>query len=334
MIDEKVRDLFETTIPRELAQRRPLGEGFRCRFHVGDAGAWEIDLRRRPRCVDARVAPGGYHAVVYISAEDFGSLMQSEGAKLDELVASGGLRTTGDGPRAIEMTKIVAKGAPLVWPSLLRVVPVNAAFFGATEDDLVQAFPGWRRSLLAPVMRWVRNPFTGELVERPSFDPRPEQNEESTFAPLAPPFPFVFAPTPSEWWDYLLDFYVMLVPDDREAREVRDDDSLELWEMTDRVFPRVFSGRDAQSNVYVTPRQLATALALLSDEDGDVLAAKLATQLYPRSSRPNPFTGVEQDYSTYRDAFQDDARRDLRAARELARSLSPSESIWFWGWFE
>jgi hypothetical protein len=316
MIDEKVRDLFETKIPQELAKRTSQGEGFRCRFHVEDAGAWEIDLSRRPRCIDARVAPGGYHAVVYVSAEDLGSLMQSEGAKLDELVASGRLRTTGDRPRALEMTKIVAHGPPFVWSSLLRVTPVNAAFFGATGDDLVQAFPGWRRSLLAP-----------------GFDPRSEQKEESTFAPLAPPFPFAFAPMSSEWWDYILDFYLLFVPDDREARAVRDDDSLELWEMTDRVFPPAFSGREQRPNVYATPRPLVAALARLSDEDADVLAAKFATRLYPDRSRPNPFTGVEQDHSKYRDAFEDDARRDVRDARQLARNLSSSEALWFWGWF-
>lgn len=313
MIDEKVRDLFETTIPQELAKRTPRGEGFRCRFHVGDAGAWEIDLSRRPRCVEAGVAPGGYHAVVYVSAEDFWSLMPSEGANLDELVAMGRLRATGDGSRAFEMTKIIAKGPPFVWPLSLRVVPVDAAFFAATEDNLVQAFP-WRSP-------------------RPGCEPHRGFGEESMLAPLAPPFPFVFAPMSSEWWDYILDFYVLLVPGDREAQAVRDDDSLELWEMTDRVFPPAFSGRERRPNVYATPRPLVAALARLSDEDADVLAAKFGSRLYPDRSRPNPFTGVEQDYSKYRDAFEDDARRDLRAARQLARNLSSSEALWFWGWF-
>lgn len=303
MSGEKVRDLFETTIPQELARRPSLGEGLRCRFHVAEAGAWEIDLRRSPCCIDARAAMGGYHAVVYVSAEDFWGLVQSAGANLDELVVTGRLRTTGDTARALEMTEIVAKGPPFVWPSSLRVAPVHAAFFGASEGDVVQAFPGWR-------------------------------NEASTFAPLAPPFPFVFAPVSSEWWDYLLDFHVTLVPDDREALEIRADDSLELWEKTDRVFPPLFAGRGGTSNVYATPRRLAPALAQLSDEEANALAAKLATELYPHTSQPNPFTGVEQDYSKYRDAFERNARRSLHDARELARNLRSPEALWFWGWFE
>ncbi|MBX3193265.1 MAG: SCP2 sterol-binding domain-containing protein [Labilithrix sp.] len=314
MIDEKVRDLFETTIPQELAKGASQGEGFRCRFHIGDAGAWEIDLSRRPRCIEAGVAPGGYHAVVYVSVEDFWSLMQSEGANRDELVAMEKLRASGDRPRAFELTRTIAKAPPFVWPSSLRVVPVDAAFFAATEDNLVHAFP-WPSAL-----RGCES-FGGH-------------DEESGLAPLAPPFRFVFAPMSSEWWDHLLDFYLALVPDDGDARSVRDDDSLELWEMTDRVFPPAFSGRDRRPNVYAAPRPLVAAFARLSDENVDVLVAKFATRLYPDRSRPNPFTGVEQDYSKYRDAFEDDARRDLRDARQLARSLSPSEALWFWGWFE
>lgn len=216
--------------------------------------------------------------------------------------------------RAFEMTKIIAKGPPFVWPSSLRVVPVDAAFFAATEDALVQGLP-WR------------SPRSGG-------EPSRGYDEESLLAPLAPPFPFVFAPMSGEWWDCLLEFYLLLVPDDREAQAVRDDESLELWEMTDRVFPPAFSGRDRRPNVYATPRPLVATLARLSDEDADVLAAKFATRLYPDRSRPNPFTGTEQDYSKYRDAFEDGARRDLRDARQLARSLSSSEALWFWGWFE
>lgn len=334
MIAAKVRELFEKTIPEELARRRPLREGFRCRFHIGDAGAWEIDLRRDARCVDARTALGGYHAVVYASAEDFWSLTLPEGENLEELVASGKLRTTGDTARALEMTTIVAKGPPFLWSPELRVSPVGAAFFAATEDDVVQAFPGWRTALPAPVIRQVKNPFTGQLVEVPSHDPHPDEDEESTFAPLAPPFPFVFAPTSSEWWDDLLDFHLALVRGDREARRVREDTSLELWEMTDRVFPPLFAGRSGRSNVYAMPRSLATALAQLSDEEGNVLAAKLATHLYRDASRPNPFTGVPQDYSEHRDAFERNARRSFREARELAKNLSSQDALWFWGWFE
>jgi len=333
-LDAKVRDLFDSTIPEGLAKRTPQGEGFRCRFHIGEVGAWEIDLRQRPRCIDAQLASGGYDAVVYVSVEDFWSVIESEGAKLDELVASGRLRTTGDAPRALEMTKIVALGPPFDWPSSLRVLPVTRAFFGATEDDLLRACPGWRRSLLVPVMRQVKSPFTGEVVESASYDPSPGEKTESNFEPLAPPFPFVLAPMSSEWWEYLLDFYIMLVPGDHAVREVRDDDSLELWEMTDRVFRPVFSGRDARSNVFATPRSLATALSLLSDDDSAVLAARLATQVYPEASRPNPFTGVEQDYRNYRDAFERDVRRNLHDASDLARSLSPKAALWFWGWLE
>ena len=181
-----------------------------------------------------------------------------------------------------------------------------------------------------PVMRKVRNPFTGELVERASYDPDPMQKKDSTYAPLAPPFPFVLAPISRQWWDNLLDLYLLLVPDDREARDVRADDSLSIQEMTDRIFAPLFAGRGDQSNVYATP----PALARLSDEDADDVAAKLAHDIFPDATRPNPFTGVAQDYSTYRERLEREARESLRESRALARLLLPPEALWFWGWFE
>jgi hypothetical protein len=232
------------------------------------------------------------------------------------------------------MISIVAKGPPFVWSPVLRVVPVDAALFRATEEELVQAFPGWPRPLIDPAMRQVTNPFTGELLERRDYDPSPGENEDPIFAPLAPPFPFVFAPVSDQWWDHLLDFYMLLVPADEEARNARHDKSLDLSEATERVFPAVFAGRGARSNVYSVPPLLAPALAALSDADCDVSAATLATQLYPASSRPNPFTGVEQDYSKYRETFHANARLHLRDLRELAKSLSSTQALWFWGWFE
>ena len=316
---EKVREFFETTVPGELTKSSSLGEGFRCRFHVEGAGAWEIDLRRPPRCIDVHSALGGYDAVIYLSADDFCTLVQSNAASLDELVSSGSLCTSGDTPRALEMISIVVNGPPFVWSPLLRVLPVDAALFRATEEELLQAFPAWRRSV-------------DEMVgHEPAHD---DENEASSLVPLAPPFPFVIAPISDQWWDHLLDFYILLVPADEEARNARQDESLDKSEATERVFPAVFAGRGARSNVYGVPQPLAQVLAALSDADCDVFAATLATRLYPASSRPNPFTGVEQDYSEYRERFHANARHGLRDLRELAKTLSAGQALWFWGWFE
>jgi hypothetical protein len=183
-------------------------------------------------------------------------------------------------------------------------------------------------------MRQVTDPFTGAVVKRPDHASSHDESDDPMFAPLGPPFPFVFVPVSDQWWDHLLDFYILLAPADDEARHARHDTSLDRWEATERVFPPVFAGRDAQSNVYEVPRPLAPALAALADADCDVLAATLATRLYPASSRPNPFTGIEQDYSKHRETFHANARQALRDLRELAKNLAPPQGLWFWGWFE
>ncbi len=124
-----------------------------------------------------------------------------------------------------------------------------------------------------------------------------------------------------------MDFYILLVPADEEARNARHDESLDLSEATEHVFPAVFAGRVARSNVYGVPRLLAPALAALSDADCEVFATTLTTRLYPASSRPNPFTGVEQDYSKYRDMLHANARHGLRDVRELANGLSKNQAL-------
>jgi hypothetical protein len=303
-----IRELFEVTLPEALRSQSPLDLGYRTRFHIEGAGAWEVDLRRNPRVVAVPEALGGYQSVVYISAEDFTAAMN--GANVDELA----IRTLHDAEGGLTMLKTIAKGPPFAWPESLRVHLVRAAFFRASEAALVAAFPTWRRPLAAPVLRPIRNPFTREMEMRPSFDPDPGGPQAA--GPLAPPFPFAFAPVCGDWWDDLLDMYLLLVPSDADARELRDTSSLDLEEMTDRTFPPVFIGRTERPNVYVTPASLRARLATLSDEEIETLGPNLAHWA---------------ESADLRARFEVEAVEDLRACRALARATTGNEALWFWG---
>jgi len=324
---DDVRRLFEVTVPEALASARPMHEGFRCRFHVEPVGAWEIDLRSpAPTCVDAHAAGGGYDAVVTMSADSFVRMRSTR------IVSPDVVRTTGDRERALTMLSALANGPPFEWPSPLRVVPVYAAIFYASEGDLVRAFPGWARRLPVPRRVAVKNPFTGamveELVEWPDLEPLP------SYVPLAPPFVFAFLPLSNEWWDELVEFHLKIVPDDAVARALRDDESLDLWEATARVFPQViFGGRDRPS-ICAVPTSLGRALGGLSDASCDDLAARMARPRGPLVRR-NPFTGVMQDFSTQQRDLEAHARHELRVLRDVAgHALAAELPIWFWGWFE
>jgi hypothetical protein len=70
---DAVRELFNTTLPRFL-EATGAGHGFRCRFRVDGAGAWEVDLGLlQPRSIDGNAAPGAYPAVVHLGVVDWGA---------------------------------------------------------------------------------------------------------------------------------------------------------------------------------------------------------------------------------------------------------------------
>jgi hypothetical protein len=324
---DDVRRLFEITVPAALASTRPMHEGFRCRFHVEPAGAWEIDLRPpAPTCVDAHTAGGGYHAVITLSADDLIRLT-STGAVSPDAIA-----TTGDRERARTMLSVLAKGPPFEWPTSLRVMPVQSAIFSAAEAELARAFPGWVPRLAVPRRVAVRNPFNGTMGEE--LVAWPELERLPSFVPLAPPFAFAFLPLAGDWWEDLIDFHLRIVPDDAAARALREDEPLDLWEATARLFPQVLFGGSDRPSICAVPTSLGRAIANLSDVRCDELAAEIARPKGPLT-RTNPFTGVLQDFSKQQRELEAHAQRGLRELRDLAmRALVADMPIWFWGWFE
>ncbi len=125
MSAEHVRRLFDVELAQALAES-DIGLGFRCRFHVAGAGAWDVSLALLAAgCRDARTASGGYRAVVELDAAEWGS--PSARVKIT-LVDTSPREDLG---RAQTMLDVLFRGPPFVWPSSLRVAPVACALLAS-----------------------------------------------------------------------------------------------------------------------------------------------------------------------------------------------------------
>lgn len=239
---EDVRRLFDVELTRALDES-DVGLGFRCRFHVTGAGAWDVSLALLwPGVRDAATTGGGYRAAVTLDAAEWGS--PSANPKISLVDTS----PPEDRERAKTMLDVLFRGPPFAWPSSLRTKPVASALLASAP-----ALPPSKSK------KKKRNPFTGEIVER-LVDPPP---------PMEPPVPFLQTVLgygePTHWYEDLVALHDALLPGQ----------ALPSDEAFDDMFPEI-----ARSNFDLTVRAIAppfsSALANASDEFLDALAPKLS----------------------------------------------------------
>jgi hypothetical protein len=183
---------------------------------------------------------------------------------------------------------------------------VFSAFFAAREEELDGAFPGWRRERTVDVDAAI---------------------------PLRPPFAHVFAPLPNWWWDRLLDYYLLVVPDDHEAQQLAFDDALTLDERNGAVFRQVLFAGPTAPWVCAVPPPFARASAELSEDRCAAIAAQLARLQYPNDVRLNVSRMVEEDVTGPREMYESFAAGALRNVRDFVRERSETP-LWFWGWYD
>jgi hypothetical protein len=305
-----VRQLFEVELPRFLEEHGAF-EGFRCRFYVHGAGAWEVDLRPFfARCIEADRAPGCYEAWVTLDARDWGA------ANLRELVDAGRVKVEltmfarpGDGARAEEMLAALFRAPPVVWPASLRVDPPQAAFMRATNHELLAAMPGWTPPLDAPRPRRVINPFTREVGEIMSTVP---QFIPSAPAPGIPPLPFAEIPVfGMHWGDDLEDFWRAFAPDVVEQIEGRLDDPHQHGvDLLRESFPDGLFGGGSVLAILAVPHLFTSAAAAHPDEAWVDLALRITRQ----------------------ESTAKVVGRAWREVGKLARTAqAQGQALWFWG---
>jgi hypothetical protein len=315
MTTELAQRFFNEMLPAIFAAGPDRGDSLRCRFYVGGAGAWEVDLRfpqSKVTTIYGKIELAGANAALEFSSDVFARVLASQGNDVLRLVSTGDIRVFGDTMRGIETLSVLVKAPPFAWPASLRVLPVDSAFMSATVEELAEAFSGWRRPLAAPIVRMTVNPFTGEQEPLEIWDPQPEVSVNGS--PLEPVVPFVCFRPKAYWWEDLLDFYLWLVPDDVSARSIRDE-AEDVALALNRVFPDALYGGENVLSVLTIPERFTTAASRLTD---DAIAMV----------DPNgPFAGWENPHPGYQLVV-----RGLHELRNLATSsLRDGRRLWFWG---